>query len=102
MIDFKPGPKREIGGRRATRDSLFLCATIRRRSDPEGDLAPVRVRNLSSVGMMADYPDAVACGDPIVATLRGLGTVPGQVIWVKRGQIGIAFDAPVSREAFPS
>ncbi len=81
--------------RRANRDSLFLCATIRRRSDPEGDLAPVRIRNLSAVGMMADYDDVVDIGDPVVVTCQGIGSVSGRVAWVKRGQIGVAFDYEV-------
>lgn len=111
MIDFKPVPKHALGKRRAGRDSLFLCATIRRPCDPEGDLPPVRVRNLSAVGMMADYDEAVECGDRVVATLRGLGSVVGEVIWVRRGQIGIAFDSevdpikarrPMARKAAPA
>jgi hypothetical protein len=81
--------------RRANRDSLFLCATIRRRSDPEGDLPPVRLRNLSAVGLMADYDDVVDIGDPVVITCRGIGSVSGRVAWVKRGQIGVAFDYEV-------
>ncbi|SMF73699.1 PilZ domain-containing protein [Allosphingosinicella indica] len=97
MFDFNPSSsaKRPLEGRRAYRDSLFLCATIRRGSDPAGDLAPVRVRNLSSVGLMADYDDKVECGDPVVATLKGLGSVKGRVVWVQGGQIGIAFDDEV-------
>lgn len=81
--------------RRASRDSLFLCATIRRRSDPAGDLAPVRIRNLSAVGLMADYDDVVDIGEPVVVTCRGIGSVAGKVAWIKRGQVGIAFDHEV-------
>lgn len=86
---------RERQQRRAPRDSLFLCATIRRQSDPVGDLAPVRIRNLSPVGLMADYDEMVAVDDAVTVTCRGIGSVGGRVAWVKRGQIGIAFNTEV-------
>lgn len=81
--------------RRASRDSLFLSATIRRQGDSEAELVPVRVRNLSAIGMMADYEDVAEPDDPVVVTVRGIGSVKGKVAWVKRGRIGIAFDVEV-------
>ena len=102
---------RENTGRRVSaRDSMFLGATIRRRTDVEEELVPVRVRNLSAVGLMADYERDAEPGEPVVVTLRGIGKVPGMVAWVRKGRIGIAFDEdvdpllarkPVSGQAAP-
>lgn len=83
------------GRRTAARDSLFLSATIRRRGDTGEESSPVRVRNLSADGMMADYHEASVPGDAVVVTLRGIGSVPGKVAWVGQGRIGIAFDVEV-------
>jgi hypothetical protein len=102
---------RENKGRRVSaRDSLFLAATIRRRTDSEEELVPVRIRNLSAVGLMADYEREAEPGEPVVVTLRGIGKVPGMVAWVRNGRIGVAFDEdvdpllarrPVSGQAAP-
>ena len=90
------GKSADAASRRASsRDSLFLSATIRRVQDPAVDLTPVRVRNLSAIGLMADYLDVAIAGDPVVVTLRGIGAVSGKVAWVKSGRIGINFDVEV-------
>ena len=97
MIDFKPQTKsRELSGtRRATRDSLLLLATVTRSSVDGADPVPVRVRNLSSVGLMADYVDIAIPGEPVVVNVRGLGNVAGTVAWLRRGRIGVSFDVEV-------
>ena len=102
---------RENTGRRVSaRDSMFLGATIRRRTETEEELVPVRVRNLSAVGLMADYEREAELGEPVIVTLRGIGKIPGMVAWVRKGRIGIAFDEdvdpllarkPVSGQAAP-
>ena len=81
--------------RKARRDSLFLSATIRRRNDPPGELASVRIRNLSAIGLMADYNNVVDIGEPVIVNCQGLGSVAGKVAWIKRGKIGVAFDYEV-------
>jgi hypothetical protein len=87
---------RDNQGRRVSaRDSLFLAATIRRRTDSEEELVPVRIRNLSAVGLMADYEREAEPGEPVIVTLRGIGKVPGMVAWVEKGRIGVAFDEDV-------
>jgi hypothetical protein len=87
---------RDNRGRRTSgRDSLFLSATVRRRCDSQDELIPVRIRNLSAVGVMAEYTDVVAPDEPVIVTVRGIGPVAGKVAWIKRGRIGIAFDAEV-------
>lgn len=78
-----------------SRDSLFLSATICRKGESAATLAPVRVRNLSAVGLMADYSDAAQPGDPVVVSVRGIGSISGKVAWIKRGRIGITFDTEV-------
>ena len=82
--------------RKQSRDSLFLSATVRREQDGDDELAPVRVRNLSGVGLMADYCDVVLPGEAVVVTLRGVGSVSGRVAWVKKNRVGIAFDVEVN------
>jgi hypothetical protein len=84
-----------VGRRVSVRDSLFLAATIRRRTESEEELVPVRVRNLSAVGLMADYEREAEPGEPVIVTLRGIGMVPGMVAWVRKGRIGVAFDEDV-------
>jgi PilZ domain len=84
------------GRRKEQRDSFFLSATVRRECDGERELAPVRVRNLSGVGLMADYCDVVAAGEGVIVTLRGVGSVSGRVAWVKKNRVGIAFDVEVN------
>lgn len=87
---------RDNKGRRVSaRDSMLLAATIRRRSDSEEELVPVRVRNLSAVGLMADYDHEAEVGEPVLITLRGIGKVQGMVAWVRKGRIGVAFDEDV-------
>jgi hypothetical protein len=86
----------EHAGRRSKgRDSLFLMATVRKASEPDADAIPARIRNLSEVGVMADYMDVAEPGDAVTVEVRGLGTVPGMVAWVKSGRIGITFDTEV-------
>jgi hypothetical protein len=74
---------------------MFLSATITRTDDAAGGLEPVRVRNLSSIGMMADHDGRCMEGDEVIVAMRGIGSVKGKVAWVRPGRIGVAFDAEV-------
>ena len=86
----------EHAGRRSKgRDSLFLMATIRKVSEPDREEIPVRVRNLSEIGLMADYLDIAEPGEAVSVEVRGIGKVPGMVAWVEDGRIGITFDTEV-------
>jgi len=78
--------------RDAVRESLFLLATIRRIGGVDLGFIPVRVRNLSPVGLMADHDGLTRPGDRVMTEIRGLGFVPGEVAWVRRGRIGVRFD----------
>lgn len=86
----------EHAGRRSKgRDSLFLMATIRKGGEPDREEIPVRVRNLSEVGLMADYTDTAEPGEAVSVEVRGIGVVPGKVAWVEDRRIGITFDSAV-------
>jgi hypothetical protein len=75
--------------RAAPRDSMFLLASLRRLGGVD---IPVKVRNLSAGGMMADCATSFSRDEAIEIELRGIGTVPGRVAWTTSGKIGVAFD----------
>lgn len=77
------------------RDSMLLHATLRRCQD--GDAAPVRIRNLSAGGMMAECDLLLDRGDAVEVSLRNVGIVKAIVAWSVDGRIGVAFDAPIDR-----
>jgi len=74
------------------RDSMFLMAAMRR---PGSADVQVKVRNLSSGGMMAESPVNFSRGDLVEAELRGIGIVTGKVAWTAGGRVGVQFDAPI-------
>ncbi len=75
------------------RDSLLLVANFR--VTGLCDESQVRVRNLSTGGLMAEYSGPVATGTAVEVNVRGVGWVPGKVAWVTDGRIGIAFDQTI-------
>lgn len=79
--------------RKRRRDSLFLSAQIRINGAEQPD--PVRVRNLSEGGLMAELPQGAPVGAAVELALRGIGPVRGQVAWCTAGRIGVAFDQPI-------
>jgi hypothetical protein len=82
--------------RRDQRDSLFVLGKLR----PEGDTGEgetVRVRNVSSGGLMADASDDYRPGARVEVELEGIGTMSGSVAWAEAGRIGIAFDHPIDK-----
>lgn len=82
--------------RRDQRDSLFVLARIK----PEGQAGEgvsVRVRNVSSGGLMADAPDDYRPGMRIEIALENVGEVAGLVAWAEAGRIGVAFDHPIDK-----
>jgi hypothetical protein len=82
--------------RRDVRDSLFLLAQIKHEDTP-GDGETVRVRNVSSGGLMADAPEDFRQGVRVEVMLEGIGVVRGVVAWSEAGRIGIAFDHPIDK-----
>lgn len=79
--------------RDTSRDSLFVMAGFRL-ADAEAE-QPVRIRNLSSGGLMAEYAGAIDTGIPVELDVRGIGWVRGTVAWVSSGRIGVAFDRKI-------
>jgi hypothetical protein len=74
------------------RDSMFLMAVVR---GPSGSEVTVKIRNLSSGGMMAESPISFLRGDAVEVELRGIGRVAGKIAWTAGGRIGVQFDAQV-------
>ncbi len=93
----KQGPE---GGpesqRRDARDSLFVLARLKHEG-AAGDGEAVRVRNVSSGGLMAQAPEGFHEGMRVEVTLEGIGTVSGMVAWAEAGRVGISFDHPVDK-----
>jgi PilZ domain len=79
------------------RDSLLVKATLRFPSS--GDEGEVRVRNISSGGLMAEAPLRVPRGDVVEVKLRNIGWVTGKVAWVAETRFGISFDYPIDPKA---
>jgi hypothetical protein len=83
--------------RRDQRDSLFVLARIK----PEGQAGEgvaVRVRNVSSGGLMADASaDDYRPGMRIEIALENVGEMTGSVAWAEAGRIGVAFDHPIDK-----
>lgn len=84
-------PVATSGGRH--RDSLFLLANLR--VEGQADPIAVRVRNLSSGGLMAELPFPVRTDRAISIDVRGIGWIPGRIAWQTEGRIGVSFDQPV-------
>lgn len=83
------------GQRRDERDSLFVLAGLR--PEGAGEFVNVRVRNVSSGGLMAQAGEVYRTAARVEVRLEGLGTVAGSVAWAEAGRIGIAFDHPVDK-----
>ena len=81
-------PKRE------SRTSMFLQASIL--CVASGVRHPLRVRNISSGGLMGESPHGFAVGDRIELELRGVGQQAGKIAWAAHGKFGVAFDYPIN------
>lgn len=81
-----------VDTRSIARDSLFLLAEV-----SIGESAPMRVkvRNLSSGGMMAEGDVHPQRGTKLSVNLRNVGWVGGTVAWTQDDRFGIAFDEEV-------
>lgn len=78
-----------VDTRQVGRDSLFLLAQVR--VDGQDTAGRVKVRNLSSGGMMAEGDVKVMRGARVEVELRNLGWVEGTVAWCQDNRFGIAF-----------
>lgn len=75
---------RQIG-----RDSLFLMADLQ--VDGLDGEHRIKVRNLSSGGMMGEGPVHVIRGAVVSVSIRNVGWVEGTVAWVHGNRFGVAF-----------
>jgi hypothetical protein len=92
-IPHEDEPTRPAKGRLSARDSMMLMTVI---SAPDGrDIGKVRVRNLSSTGLMADCVQPLKAGDHVSLNLRGIGRVTGTVKWKRSDRIGVSFDSSI-------
>jgi hypothetical protein len=84
--------KQTMGGnehRQIERDSLFVLADLRV-DGLEGEHR-IRVRNLSSGGLMAEGSLKVQRGQVVWTSVRNIGWVEGSVAWVQDSRFGVAF-----------
>lgn len=98
MDQFSTDPLSDLAGddpalqRSGSRDSLLLSARLRIENLPE---IAVRIRNLSSGGLMAEYSQPIVNGTPVEVEVRGLGWIAGRVAWKAEGRVGIAFEREI-------
>ena len=88
-----------IDTRQLSRDSLFVMAKVKVEEDTSGTEHPVKVRNLSSGGLMAEGGVKVARGSMVKVELRNLGWVDGTVAWKQDDRFGIAFIEEIDARA---
>ena len=88
-----------VDTRQLSRDSLFVMAKVRVEEDARGIEHPVKVRNLSSGGLMAEGSVKVARGSMVSVELRNIGWVDGTVAWKQDDRFGIAFIEEIDAKA---
>lgn len=86
-----------VDTRTVARDSLFLLAEIE--LDGADARHRVKVRNLSSGGMMGEGGLRVTPGTHMTIHLRRVAPVKGTVAWVQESQFGVAFADDVDPQA---
>ena len=79
--------------RHEDRSSLFQLADLQLEQDPS--TYRVKVRNLSSNGLMGEGGVKVVCGTRLTVKLRNIGAVAGSVAWVQDDRFGVAFDEEI-------
>ena len=79
----------DFDNRQIARDSLFILAELR--LDGQEAEHRVKVRNLSSGGMMGEGAVKIVRGAVVWINLRNLGWVEGLVAWVQDNRFGVAF-----------
>ena len=94
----QPNPEQtdEAQDRTSERRNFFLSTTLT--SDVHGP-STARVRNLSAGGMMiefAEVPDPeFESGQRVVAELRNIGRVKGEIAWARGRRCGVKFDREI-------
>jgi hypothetical protein len=75
--------------RQIARDSLFLMADLRV-DGLDGEFR-IKVRNLSTGGMMGEGMVRVVRGTVVQVNIRNIGWIHGSVAWVQDSRFGVAF-----------
>ena len=83
----------EAEQRQLARDSLFVMADLR--LDGSDEEHRIKVRNLSSGGMMGEGPVRVKRGANLEVHIRNIGWVEGLIAWVQDDRFGIAFNEDI-------
>jgi len=91
MADIAGEAPRQPGNRERKRDSLLLLGTIKAAGDYARETQQIRIRNLSSTGLMADSKVEYDLGAHVEIGLRGIGLIDGEIVWVRDGRMGITF-----------
>lgn len=76
--------------RAVERDAMFLMTDLVFESGQPS--VRVKVRNLSSYGMMIEGDLRLKRGTRVVAELRNIGPVAGVIVWVRAPRYGVAFE----------
>lgn len=92
MAGEHPAP---AGKRTRKRDSLLLMASMRAAGDYARETQPIRIRNLSPTGLMADSELDYDQGATVELDIRGVGLVEGEIVWVREGRMGITFKSVI-------
>ncbi|MBK8631451.1 MAG: PilZ domain-containing protein [Sphingomonadales bacterium] len=79
--------------RTQARESIFLSARVRFASLDE--IVTVRIRNISSGGMMVDCDQPVGPGETLEAEIKNIGRIRGRIAWRTDNRMGIAFNFPI-------
>ena len=79
----------EAEQRQIARDSLFVMAELR--LDGSDDEYRIKVRNLSSGGLMGEGSVRVSRGSVVWIQIRNIGWVECSIAWVQESRFGIAF-----------
>jgi hypothetical protein len=94
-MDAEPSAAATAGKRRRPRDSMLLMGSIKAFGDVARPKHPIRIRNLSATGLMADSQAAFDLGCLVEVEMRGVGAVSGEVVWIRQNRMGITFSAPI-------
>jgi hypothetical protein len=87
------GQQAGLERRRSARQSVLFLADISR---PDGSiLGQVKVRNISSTGLMAETGLVFRPGETVILGLRGIGAVHGFIVRRTVNRIAVKFNEPI-------
>lgn len=87
------GQEGGLESRKAVRHSVFLIGAL---SAIDGrPLGQIKIRNISSTGLMAETGLPLRQGDAVDVTLRGVGVVRALVVRRTLDKVALKFDLPI-------